>query len=100
MDFRDTKDVEKIGNDIGIAAISQLSSIRALSKMGLPLDGIIALKKLVDEIDCMLWSLVPMGMEEKHANHFTIQCEGVKEAVDTFISAAQGMAELCKTLKS
>lgn len=97
MIFAKKQELEAIADQIGMIAVSQISSIRCLSKMGLPLTGVVALKKLVDEIDAMLWSLLPMAIEhEKHGKQFVEQCGAIKESVDAFIRAVKEMEKLCK----
>lgn len=97
MIFADQSNLKEFASKIGMMSISQLSSIRCLSKMGVPLIGIISLKQMVDEIDCMLWSLTPLAIEhEKHSKEFVEQCQGLKQNVDRFIKAAIEMEKLCK----
>ena len=96
MQFADHKNFKDQSEDIGLAVISQISSIRAMAKMDIPLVGIIALETIISEITCCLWSLLPMSLETKHGDEYKNQCDHLHAKVATFIGATKAMAELIR----
>jgi hypothetical protein len=98
MIFADKSNFEQHGSQIGIAEISTFSSIRALAKMGIPLEGMVALNVLIKEVECVLWSIVPMCLEKKHGTEYKNQCEHLKKLIDNFIVASIAMAEMMRNV--
>lgn len=97
MKFKDSKDLKSEGEEIGLAVISKLSSIRAFSLMGLPLEAMIHIENLIRGIECTCWSIMPLGLEmKKNSADFEKQLKQLDHMIEAFKKAASAMAEMSK----
>lgn len=99
MIFKDNKKLDKIALPIGMAQISTFSSIRALAKMGIPFEGMVMLKQLISEIECMCWAIVPLALEMKHKKECDEQIESLEKNIKSFIDATAAMRGLMQAFK-
>lgn len=94
MKFKDKEEMKDDIESLGLAALSKFSAINHLSKLSIPLSGMIAIESMVREIECGLWTLVPLGLNgdegvfNSHIEHLTKKFESV-------IAAAKAM-KFCK----
>lgn len=95
MKYKTKEEMQKDVESLGMAALSKFSSINHLSKLGVNLEGMLSIESMIRQIECGLWSLVPLGlgddnvMFENQISHLTKQFQRLIEA-----------AKVMKTVKS
>lgn len=98
MKFKDKEKLHREVEGLGLAAISKLTSINYMCKTGMEIDAIIKVESEIGEIECGLWSLIPMGLDATDED-FNNQFEHVKKKVDSILEAAKAMRMLKKSFK-
>ena len=90
MKYRQQEEMQDDVNSLGMAALSKFSAISHLSKLGIPLDGMLAIESMVREIECGLWTLVPLGLGNDKAT-FDNQIEHLTKKFHCIIEASKAM---------
>lgn len=85
---------DEIGK-LGLAAVSKISSINYASKLNFPLDGLLATEAVIREIECTLWTIIPLANDDDQ-ELFEAQIKQVEDAVKLFIEAARLMRSVQK----
>lgn len=97
MKYKTKEQMQKDVDSLGMAALSKFSSINHLCKTGLNLEGLLAIESMVREIECGLWSLVPLGLGddpftfENQVNHLTNKFNKVIEAAKLMRFVKEGL---------
>lgn len=90
MKFKDKETMKDAIETQGLATISKLTAINWLGKMGMDVDGLIATKTMIDELECNMWSIIPLAMSE-HNERYEEQLTHIQENFSRFISAVKLM---------
>lgn len=90
MKYKTKDEMQNDVDTLGMAALSKFSSISHLSKLGIPLEGMLAIESMVREIECGLWSLVPLGLGNDNQT-FESQIKHLTKKFNSVIEAAKVM---------
>jgi hypothetical protein len=90
MKYRNKEEMQENIDVLGMCTLSKFSAISHLSKLQIPLDGMIALESQIREIECGLWTLVPLGLGNDIAT-FENQIQHIQKKCNVFIEAAKAM---------
>jgi hypothetical protein len=90
MKFKTKEEMQDDVDSLGMCALSKFSSINHLSKLGIPLPGMLMIESMVREIECGLWSLVPLGLGGK-TDVFQNQVDHLTKKFNSIIEAAKAM---------
>ena len=63
MKFQDPEKFKDVAANIGHARVSRLSAIRFISMTGIPLQALSAVELMASQMDCLIWSLVPLAID-------------------------------------
>lgn len=96
MKYKTKEEMKKDIDSLGMCALSKFSSINHLSKLHVPLEGMLAIESMVREIECGLWSLVPLGLGDDQAT-FENQIQHLTKKFQKIIEAVN-MMKLMRTL--
>jgi hypothetical protein len=99
MIFKNHEELDDTAKQTGLAVISTFSSIRAIAKMGIPFEGMVLLNQLIAEIDCVLWSIVPLALQVKHKAECADQIKNLQQIIASFIKASEAMGGLMQAFK-
>jgi hypothetical protein len=97
MKYKNPEEMKDDIKSLGMCALSKFSAISHLSKLKFPLEAMIMLESLIREMECGLWTLVPLGvgndseMFEKQINHLT-------NKFGSIVNAAKAMKNFKDTL--
>lgn len=80
---------EEIEN-LGICALSKFSAINLLCKFGLSLQDLIVLESRIREIECGLWTLVPLCLNNEN-KMFNESVENLTKELQSFIDITKAM---------
>lgn len=92
MKYKNKEDMKEHIDNLGICALSKFSAINHLSKLGIPLEGMIAIESMVRSIECKLWTLIPLGLGNDEKTF--------KEQIDNLNSEVKRLIESAKVMKS
>ena len=98
MKYKTKEQMQDNVDSLGMAALSKFSSINHLCKTGIPIEGLLAIESLVREIECGLWSLVPLGLGndkdtfENQIQHLTKKFHSVVEAAKAMKFVKDGLS--------
>ncbi len=90
MKYKTKEEMQDSIETLGMCALSKFSAINHLSKLRVPLEGMIAIESMVREIECGLWTLVPLGMGDDE-EMFKKQCDHLEKKMKLVINAAKAM---------
>lgn len=93
MNFKNEEDVQKDAKIIGMGIISKLSAINYLSATKMGIDFLITFESQIIEIECGLWSLVPLainGRKEIYHQHL----EHIQNKINTLLAAIKTIGAL------
>ena len=90
MKYKTKEQMQEHVDSLGMAALSKFSSINHLCKTGIPIDGLLAIESMVREIECGLWSLVPLGLGDDKVT-FESQIQHLNKKFNSVIEAAKAM---------
>lgn len=90
MKYKSKEEMQDDVDSLGMAALSKFSAISHLSKLGIPLNGMLAIESMVREIECGLWTLVPLGLGDDKTT-FDSQIEHLTKKFHSVIEAAKIM---------
>lgn len=65
MKFKTKESLKNHVEALGLADISKMSSINHLARKNVGIDGLIVFDSKIKELECGLWSLLPLGLDEK-----------------------------------
>jgi hypothetical protein len=100
MQFKDKKDLKEEVEVFGLMAISKFSSIRALAKMGLPLDAMLKLESIIKQVECTMWSILPLAFEgEKEVEKYDSQVKHLNDLLTSFEKALEVIPPIMKEEK-
>lgn len=83
---------------LGLCVLSKLSSINYLGKTGMPIKGLIMVEKVIGEIECGLWSLIPLAIGNDQ-ELFEDQLKHIKEKFTHFIDTIKTTDIFMQTMK-
>ena len=98
MKFKTKEEMKDTIESLGHAAVSKFSAINYLAKSNIPLDPLISIDVIIREIECGLWSLIPLGLGDD-AELFNGQVESLKGSFDSIIKASKAMKSLMEGMK-
>ena len=90
MKYKSKEEMKNNVDSLGMAALSKFSAINHLSKLGIPLEGMLAIESMVREIECGLWTLVPLGLGND-TETFENQIDHLKKKFNSIIEVAKAM---------
>lgn len=90
MKYKTKEEMQSNVDLLGMCTLSKFSAISHLSKLQIPLDGMIALESQIREIECGLWTLIPLGLGNDSAT-FENQIQHIQKKCNVFIEAAKAM---------
>lgn len=93
MKYKTKEEMKESIETLGLCALSKFSAISHLSKLHIPLEGMIAIESMIREIECGLWTLVPLGVGND-ISMFENQCNHLEKKVKSFIEAGKLMRDL------
>lgn len=92
MKFKTKEEMKDDIDSLGMCALSKFSAISHLSKLGIPLPGMIMLESMIREMECGLWTLVPLGLGNDSAT-FESQINHLQKKFHSIIEAAKAMKQ-------
>ena len=98
MKFKTKEEMQDDVDSLGMCALSKFSAINHLSKLGIPLSGMIMVESMVREMECGLWALVPLGLGNDAAT-FDKQVEHLSKKFQSIISAAKSMKQFRDSMR-
>lgn len=90
MKFKPKESLKEHAEALGLADISKMSSINYLARMNIGIDGLVALDAKIKELECGVWSLIPLGLDGKE-DMFNNQLNHISSLFDSVINAAKAM---------
>lgn len=93
MKYKSEEEIKDDVNNLGISALSKFSAINHLSKLGIPLSGMLDIERMVREVECGLWSLITLGLGDdqvtfdEHIKYMTKKFHIIIETSKTMKSA-------------
>lgn len=93
MKYRDKEEMQVHVDMLGMCALSKFSAISHLSKLQIPLDGMIAIESQIREIECGLWTLVPLALGNDAVTYIS-QVEHIQKKCTHFIEAIKVMKDV------
>lgn len=91
MKYKSKEEVKDHIDNLGICALSKFSAISHLSKLGIPLEGMIAIESMVRSIECKLWTIIPLALGNDEIV-FNSQVDHLNNEVKKLIEASKVMA--------
>jgi hypothetical protein len=96
MKFKVLKDIKDDHDIIATAALSKFSAISYLAKTGTPLKMLMTYNAYISEIECGLWSLVPLA-QGKDESTYQSQFTHITKKIDILMSAIKNLRENSKS---
>lgn len=98
MKFKSKEEMQDDVDSLGMCALSKFSAINHLSKLGIPLAGMIMIESMVREMECGLWTLVPLGLGNDNAT-FDKQVDHLTKKFNSIVSAAKSMKTFMDSMR-
>ena len=98
MKFKTKEEMQDDVDSLGMCALSKFSAISHLSKLKIPLAGMIMIESMVREMECGLWTLVPLGLGND-TETFNRQVDHLSKKFQSIISAAKSMKAFMESMK-
>lgn len=90
MKYKTKEEMKSHIDSLGMSALSKFSAISHLSKLKVPLDGMIIIESTIRTIECGLWNLVPLGLGDD-TKTLESQIKNIEEQFENLVSAARLM---------
>ena len=93
MKFKPKESLKEHVDIVGLSDISKMSSINYLARTNVGIDGLVALDSKIKELEAGVWSLLPLGMDEK-GEVFDNQINHITGLFNSIINAARLMKSI------
>lgn len=96
MKTKDPKELQWEIKSLGLAELSKFSSVLHLGKLALPFELMAPTQVAITQIECLLWTLLPMGLDSENPETFETQIKGTTEAFNNYVESVRIVAKQLK----